>query len=59
MYGAAAGDIRRTGQLVIPPVVGQEIPAERAVDVDTADDLAAAERWARQHEGQTRSTNSL
>ena len=48
VYVAGAGDIRRTRQLVIPPVVGQQIPADRAADVDTADDLAAAERWARQ-----------
>ena len=63
VYVAAAGDIRRTRRLVIPPVVGQEIPTERAADVDTADDLAAAERWARVHGGtsvdQGRSTNSL
>ena len=52
VYVASAGDIRRTRQLVVPPVVGQQIPAGRAVDVDTADDLTAAEAYAR-------STNSL
>lgn len=57
VYVAGAGDIRRTRRLVIAPVVGQQVPAARAVDVDTADDLAVAERWAR--EGHARSTNSL
>ncbi len=54
VYVAGAGDIRRTRQLVIPPVVGQQIPAERAADIDTAADLAAAERWVRQHRGNER-----
>jgi CMP-N-acetylneuraminic acid synthetase len=68
VYVAAAGDIRGSGRLVVPPVRGQEVPTERATDVDTAGDLRAARRWARRHDRsgpgeqdgrQGRSTNSL
>ena len=59
VYVAPPGAIRPPRPLVIPPVIGQQIPADRALDVDTAADLAAAERWAREHQGTSRSTNSL
>jgi N-acylneuraminate cytidylyltransferase len=46
VYVVGVGDLRRERRFFVPDVVPQRVPAERAVDVDTADDLEAAERLA-------------
>ncbi|HET8642715.1 MAG TPA: acylneuraminate cytidylyltransferase family protein [Pseudonocardiaceae bacterium] len=54
VYVVPAGELRRLRRFFVPRVLAQQIPAERALDIDTADDLRRAERLA-----QARSTNGL
>ncbi len=42
VYVVNAGDLREHRRFFVPEVLGQVVPAARAVDVDSADDLALA-----------------
>jgi CMP-N-acetylneuraminic acid synthetase len=46
VYVVGAGTLRLHRRLVVPEVLAQVIPAARAIDVDTAQDLRAAAEWA-------------
>ncbi|MBW4716778.1 acylneuraminate cytidylyltransferase family protein [Saccharothrix obliqua] len=46
-YLVGAGDLRTWRRFFVPDVVAQVVPAERAVDVDTREDLAVAAELAR------------
>ncbi|MEV6897849.1 acylneuraminate cytidylyltransferase family protein [Amycolatopsis sp. NPDC051372] len=56
IYVVRAGDLRRHQRFFIPEVRCQIIPADRAVDIDTAEDLRRAEELAAKLQ---RSTNTL
>jgi len=47
VYVVGAGDLRRHRRFFVPEVLAQVIPAERAVDIDTAEDLRIAQERAR------------
>lgn len=53
IYLVRAADLRRHQRFFVPEVRAQFVPPERAVDIDTAEDLRLAEQIAQ------RSTNSL
>jgi CMP-N-acetylneuraminic acid synthetase len=60
VYVVRARDLRTYQRFFVPEVLAQQIPPERALDVDTAEDLRRAEDWADDRaEAQTRSTNDL
>ncbi|MDP9429051.1 MAG: acylneuraminate cytidylyltransferase [Actinomycetota bacterium] len=42
VYVTATGDMAAAGSVLVPPLAVVEMPEERSLDVDTADDLAAA-----------------
>jgi N-acylneuraminate cytidylyltransferase len=46
VYVVSAGDLRAHNRFFVPEVLGQVIPAARSIDVDSAQDLAAAVRRA-------------
>lgn len=54
VYVVGAGDLRRLRRFFVPEVLAQRVPIERALDVDTAEDLRLAEMMA-----QRMSTNGL
>jgi N-acylneuraminate cytidylyltransferase len=47
VYVIGAGDLRRHRRFFVPEVLAQVIPQDRAIDVDTSADLAAAVERAR------------
>jgi N-acylneuraminate cytidylyltransferase len=47
VYVVCAGDLRSQRRFFVPEVLAQQIPPERAVDIDTEDDLRRAEELAR------------
>lgn len=47
VYTVSAGDLRAHERFFIPEILPQIVPAERAIDVDTLDDLHLAEEHAR------------
>jgi N-acylneuraminate cytidylyltransferase len=58
VYVVGAGDLRRQRRFFVPRVLAQRVPAERALDVDTAEDLRRAEEQAARPVQRT-STNGL
>lgn len=47
VYVVRAGDLRARNRFFVPEVLAQLVPAERAVDIDTAEDLRRAEELAK------------
>jgi CMP-N-acetylneuraminic acid synthetase len=52
VYVVGAGDLRRLNRFFVPEVLTQRIPADRALDIDTAEDLALAVARIRQAQAQ-------